>query len=268
MRTWSLGEGTPEVAVVGAIHGDEPCGAQAIKRFLEEDYEICRPAKLIIANEEALEKNTRYVDTDLNRSIPGDPTSDKLEERLAHELTEAVGGCATLGIHSTVSYDEVTGIVDTTDTLSRTVLVDMSLQTVTLTPNMADGRCTSLPMFADIEAGKQGSEEAAENAYQSILEFLGLNGVIEYEFDPTPTHIYELYEVVEKEQGSAYEFVGENFRQIPAGETFGYVDDEPIVADEPFWPVLMSDNGHDEVFGYKSRKIDRIEPYDSHTLSR
>jgi predicted deacylase len=262
MQTWTLGEGTPEVAVVGAIHGDEPCGAQAIRGFLEEDYEIYRPVKLIIANEEALAKNVRYIDTDLNRSIPGDPTSNKLEERLAHKLTEAVDDCATLGIHSTVSYEKVTGLVDTFETLSQTVLSDMSLQTIILTPNLADGRCTSLPGFVDIEAGKQGSKEAMENAYQSILEFLGLTGVIEYEVDPTPTNIYELYDVVAKDHGSAYQFVGENFREVAAGETFGYVDGEPIVADETFWPVLMSDNGHDEVFGYKSRKLDCIETND------
>jgi len=267
MQTWTLGEGTPTVAVVGAIHGDEPCGARAIERFLEENHGIHRPVKLIIANEEALAKNVRYIDTDLNRSIPGDPTSSKLEERLAYELVEAVDGCATLGIHSTVSYDKVTGLVDTVDTLSRSVLPDMSLQSITVAPGSSESRCTSLPDFVDIEAGKQGSREATENAYRSILEFLGLYGVIEYEFERTPTNVYEIYEVVEKHEASTYRFVGENFQRVAAGEIFGYVDDEPIVAEEEFWPVLMSETGHDEIFGYKSRKLERVEANNSYRPS-
>jgi len=36
MHVETLGEGTPSVAIVGAIHGDEPCGARAIERFLGE----------------------------------------------------------------------------------------------------------------------------------------------------------------------------------------------------------------------------------------
>jgi predicted deacylase len=267
MQIWNIGEGTPKVAVVGAIHGDEPCGARAIKRFLAKDHNIHRPVKLIIANEEALAENTRFIDTDLNRSIPGNPTSDKFEERLAHELVKAVDGCATLGIHSTVSYDRVTGLVDTVDTLSKSVLPDMSLQSITVAPGLSEGRCTSLPNFVDIEAGKQGSQEATDNAYRSLLEFLGLNDVIEYEFQPTPTNIYEIYEVVRKRPGSTYRFVGENFQRVGAGETFGYVDDEPIVAEETFWPVLMSETGHEEIFGYKSRKLDHIGVNDSYTTS-
>lgn len=263
MQTWTLGHGTPEVAVVGAIHGDEPCGVQAIKRFLAEDHDIRRPVKLVIANEAALAASTRYIDTDLNRVIPGDPTSDKLEERLAHRLVSEVADCATLGVHSTVSYDKVTGLVDSIEDLSKSVLASMSLQTIIVTPNLSDGRCTSLPGFVDIEAGIQGSQEAADNAYRSLLEFLALNGVIEHEFEPTPSNIYELYEVVEKEPGSAYQFLGENFCQVAAGETFGYSDEDPIVADEAFWPVLMSENGHDEIFGYKARKLDRLGANDS-----
>jgi len=33
MDVHDLGEGEPEVAVVGAIHGDEPCGARAVRRL-------------------------------------------------------------------------------------------------------------------------------------------------------------------------------------------------------------------------------------------
>ena len=40
MRVETLGEGEPEVAVVGAIHGDEPCGATAVEAVLETDPDV------------------------------------------------------------------------------------------------------------------------------------------------------------------------------------------------------------------------------------
>lgn len=32
-----LGDGEPEIAVVGGIHGDEPCGVNAVETLLDED---------------------------------------------------------------------------------------------------------------------------------------------------------------------------------------------------------------------------------------
>ncbi|MFC7174052.1 succinylglutamate desuccinylase/aspartoacylase family protein [Haloplanus litoreus] len=68
-----------------------------MERFLDGDPDVDRPAKLIVANEPALERGIRYVDTDLNRSLPGDPESDQYEERLAHELMTEVQGCISSG---------------------------------------------------------------------------------------------------------------------------------------------------------------------------
>ena len=56
MRVETLGEGDPEVAVVGGIHGDEPCGSAAVEAVLEANIEVARPVKLIIANEERSEE--------------------------------------------------------------------------------------------------------------------------------------------------------------------------------------------------------------------
>jgi succinylglutamate desuccinylase len=73
MRIEQFGEGDPEVAVVGGIHGDEPCGVRAIERLLENPPSVRRPVALVVANERALAAGTRRVDEDLNRAFPGDP---------------------------------------------------------------------------------------------------------------------------------------------------------------------------------------------------
>ncbi|MFW5917519.1 MAG: succinylglutamate desuccinylase, partial [Halorubrum sp.] len=93
MDVYELGEGEPEVAVVGAIHGDEPCGARAVRRLLDADPDVERAVRLIVANEAALDAGVRYLDTDLNRAFPGDLGSDAHEDRLAVDLLDAVEGC-------------------------------------------------------------------------------------------------------------------------------------------------------------------------------
>jgi len=133
MDVHDLGEGEPEVAVVGAIHGDEPCGARAVRRLLDADLDLERPVRLIVANEAALDAGVRYLDADLNRSFPGDPDAESHEARLDDELLDALDGCSTLAIHSTQSYAEPFAVVDSMDEVARAVAphlpVDVVIQT-------------------------------------------------------------------------------------------------------------------------------------------
>jgi predicted deacylase len=252
MQVRTVGDGDPEVAVVGAVHGDEPCGARAIERFLEEAPAVERPAKLIVANERALAAGVRYVDVDLNRALPGDATSDRHEERLAAELLAEVRDCTTLGIHSTVSYDRPFANVAYLDARKREVVAHLPVEQVVDFTVVADGRSVELPGFVDVEAGKQGTASAADNAYDCLIAFFQQTDVLPGDPpEPDPAY-YEVTEPIYKEAGRTYRFLAENFERVAAGERFATVDGEPLVADAPFWPVLMSDDGHDSLFGYRS----------------
>jgi len=252
MQVHTVGEGTPEVAVVGAVHGDEPCGARAIERFLASDPEIDRPAKLIVANERALDQGVRYVETDLNRALPGDPDSDQYEERLAYELMQEVRGCVSLGIHSTVSYQHAFANVAYLNERKRDIVAHLPVTGIVDFTVVADGRSVELPGFVDIEAGYQGSAEAVDNAYDCLRAFLRTTGVLPGDPPAPDPGFYEVTEPIYKEPGKEYEFLGENFERVDAGDTFATVDGEPLTTDEPFWPVLMSSDGHDVLLGYRS----------------
>jgi predicted deacylase len=252
MQVHTVGEGTPEVAVVGAVHGDEPCGARAIERFLDSDPEVDRPAKLIVANERALNQGVRYVETDLNRALPGDPDSDLYEERLAHELMQEVQDCVALGIHSTVSYQHAFANVAYLNERKCDVVAHLPVTGIVDFTVVADGRSVELPGFVDIEAGYQGSAEAVDNAYDCLRAFLRTTGVLPGDPPSPDPGFYEVTEPIYKDPGKEYEFLGENFECVDAGETFARVDGDPLTADEPFWPVLMSSDGHDVLLGYRS----------------
>lgn len=258
MRVTTLGAGDPEVVVAGAVHGDEPCGATAIDRLLAADLEIRKPVKLIVVNEPALERGVRYIDTDINRALPGNPTSDLYEERLAHDFVQEVYGCTGLGLHATVSYDRPFGALSNPDPRKYATFRAMRhVDNVIDTTSVSNGRrCVDLPWFVDVEAGQQGTDEAAEYAYECILDFLRFTGVIQGELAETQTNFYEVFDIVFKEDDARYEFLRENFERVEEGEIYARRDGEAMVAEFDFWPILMSDHGHEDLFGYRGHPKD------------
>ncbi|WP_162562483.1 M14 family metallopeptidase [Salinigranum rubrum] len=256
MRVETLGSGTPAIAVVGGVHGDEPCGQVAIDRFLERDPDLDRPVRFVVANEEALSRGSRYVERDLNRVLPGDPESDIHEERLAVELLEAVEGCTPLGIHSTRSYAEPFGVLADPTPAKRRLFRRMNVSAVLDTTGLSSGRCVDHG-FLDVEAGLQGTDQAADNAVLCIESFLAATGALESDVSiaetGTETILYEVTDIIEKEPESEYRFLAENFEWVEAGTVYAERDDEPMTADEAFVPALSSSDGHASILGYRTR---------------
>ncbi|WP_435177345.1 succinylglutamate desuccinylase [Halorussus sp. AFM4] len=262
MRVETLGDGTPEVAVAGAIHGDEPCGVRAIERFLESDLAdaVERPVKLIVANERALAAGERYVEADLNRVFPGDPDSEVHEERLAHDLLAEIDGCTTLGFHSTVSTDEAFGTLADLTPRKAEIMRAMPVAHAADFTGVVEGRSVNLPDFVNVEAGYQGSAQAAENAYDCLVAYLRLLDVLPGAPDPTPTDCYRVREVVRKDPGADYEVYAENFERVAPGEVYAATTDgdRELAADREFWPVLLSATGHSTLLGYEADYVGEI----------
>lgn len=258
MKITTRGTGDPEVAVVGAVHGDEPCGARAIERLLASDLKFERPTKFVVVNEEALERGVRFVDVDLNQVLPGDPNADEHERRLAAQLVQEVEGCFALGIHSTHSFNEPFGVLSNPTDRKRKVFRRMAVDQVVDTTGLSEGRCVDQPRFVDVEVGPQGTEKAVEQAEHCVRSFLATVGAIPGSARPTPTDYYEVTEIEEKQLGSEYEFLARNFSKVEAGETYARRDGEELVADESFWPVLASAGGHDTILGYRAQLVGEL----------
>lgn len=251
MKVRKRGVGEPEIAVVGSIHGDEPCGKKAIEKFLESDYEVQKPIKFIIANEKALEKNERFLDVDLNRSFPGDPDSEFHEERLASKIAEEIEGMKLLDIHSTRSqptpYAVFGEVSDEKLEISRSTGVEKACS--------FPGSSKSLNDYMDgvvVEVGPQGTEKAVEQAYEVLLNFLAAEGVIDEEYEKSDPLVVEKTETVE---GGSWEFLGTNFERVDEGEVFAEHGTTQLVSTESFYPVLMSTEGYEMILGFKAKKI-------------
>ena len=258
MRVEQLGDGDPEYVVIGSIHGDEPCGMRAVENLLAEDPDVEKPVALVVANEEALAAGERYLEEDLNRAFPGDPDGDTHESRLAAEIGERFGDCTALSMHSTQSYGEPFAIVDRITDYARHISPRLGVDAVVDAGTETDGRLfEAIPRTIEVECGYQGSETAAANATRVARAFLGAVGVLPEAERPAADGlpVFRLREPIPKEAVNEYEVYADNFTEVPEGTAFAAADGVDVVAEEGFYPVLMSPEGYEHVFGYTADRV-------------
>ena len=70
-----IGSGKPYVAVVFCQHGDEPLGKEVAEKLWSLNLKR-GTLFTVFANPLAFEKEARFVDSDLNRSFPGNPNGN------------------------------------------------------------------------------------------------------------------------------------------------------------------------------------------------
>ncbi|MDR9445771.1 MAG: succinylglutamate desuccinylase/aspartoacylase family protein [Haloquadratum sp.] len=267
MRVFDLGDGDPAVAVVGAVHGDEPCGPRAIERLRVTLEAPVAPVRLIVANERALAVDRRYIDEDLNRIFPGVGDAQTHEGVLAAQLREAVVGCTVLSLHATQSTDRPFALVDRITDPLRPLLAALPLAAVVETAPFSSGRLIANSPVIELECGLQHSQHAAENAYWLSVAFLAATGVI-----ATPpsmpaavrerltaagpqTPVYSLTGEIAKPDAARYEVLVENFHAVDPGTTYARADTHELTADGQFYPVLMSAGGYRDILGYTARRV-------------
>jgi succinylglutamate desuccinylase len=262
MRVETLGDGEPEVAIVGGIHGDEPCGPAAVEALLDADLAVERPVKLVVANEKALSRGVRYVDEDLNRAFPGAPDADTHEGRLAHYLLTEIRDCEVCSLHSTQSYAAPFALVESTSGYARSICPYLSVEALVETVQYSRGRLIDYPEVVELECGLQRSATAAENAERLAREFLVATGVLSGEEGPNRRHplpVFRLERHISKPSADRYEVFAENFERVAEGERYAAADGEAMYADRPFYPVLLSAYGYETVFGYAGDLVGRLD---------
>ncbi len=110
-----------KVTLVGCVHGSENYGRVVFEYFANK-IDAYPGLTLILANEEALAKRTRYIDADLNRSFPGNALGN-LEEKLAHQLLQAIDpGSYIIDIHTTRGHLPMVPIITNLTARTRTIL--------------------------------------------------------------------------------------------------------------------------------------------------
>ena len=106
-RNFCADKDGPRLLVMGAIHGDETCGPQAINAVISKidtnEIHLERGSVIFIpvANPEAYKRGVRYVDSNLNRDVVRTENPQRYEQKLANELIGFLDQCdVLLDIHS------------------------------------------------------------------------------------------------------------------------------------------------------------------------
>ncbi len=252
MEVETVGEGEPEFTVIGSIHGDEPAGKKAIEKILDSGLEFKKPVKFIIANEKALEKDERFLEADLNRSFPGNKNSGKYEERLAAELIEEIGDSKVLDLHTTHSFERPFANTKSFEDPEMEMIKATGTE-YAVKFEAGSGTLTDFTTGVVVESGLQHSDQAVKNAITVIESFLAYFDVIDADFTVSDP---ELFIQKEKIEGD-WKFLKENFQEVQEGEIYAKRENEELVAEEDFYPVLMSTNGYDGVLGHKASKVEK-----------
>ncbi|MFB6115671.1 MAG: succinylglutamate desuccinylase/aspartoacylase family protein [Candidatus Nanohalobium sp.] len=252
MKVFERGEGEAETVIVGSVHGDEPAGKKAIEKVLNEGLKFEKPVKFIIANEKALEENVRYLEADLNSSFPGNQDSDKYEERLAAKIREEVRGKTVLDLHTTQSSREPFATIKDTENETVELLKDAGVEKGICFPSDSGVLIEEASNGIIVETGIQGTEKAEKDAYEVLKNFLASRKIIEGEYSRSEPELYRYIETV----GGDWKFEAENFKEVEKGDVYASRDGEKLVAEENFYPALMSTDGYEGKLGYKTEKIE------------
>ncbi len=72
-----------KILVIGGMHGNEPLGIELVRLFQEKRIENI---DVVLANENAVKDNCRFIKDDLNRSFPGNSQGKSYEQKRASYL--------------------------------------------------------------------------------------------------------------------------------------------------------------------------------------
>jgi succinylglutamate desuccinylase len=115
------------VAIVGGTHGNELTGIYLVKKFLQNPELLHRESlncTTLIANPDAVNKNQRYIDRDLNRCFSNEDLANlelsNYEDIRAKEITAQIGSNTDLiiDLHSTTAQMGLTILLSSRDPLN------------------------------------------------------------------------------------------------------------------------------------------------------
>ena len=116
--------GFKTVFIVGGTHGNERTGVMLVRRWQRDPTPVRRKmftTRLLMANPEAIRRNTRFVHQDLNRSFgasrPDAAAAESYEIRRAREIRGVMAGARArvfaIDLHTSTSNMGITLITDT-----------------------------------------------------------------------------------------------------------------------------------------------------------
>lgn len=256
-----IGTGSPVVAVVGGMHGNERVGLRVFERIRKSISPTQGTLKLIIANPYALTRNTRYIDLDLNRSFPGN-SQGGVEERLAAKLVDTVKDCDyLLDLHSCSVATKPFCIIRTKDGEDQELAKMTGLSHIVIYPRNTQGG-GSLIDYArcgiGLELGLHNAAATISAGYYAVKNVLTAFCMIESveRVDlRNKKMIFAITSHIAKPKGIRLNNAIRNFQLVRKGTVLGNVGRKVFKAKEDFYPVLYGEQAYKDILCMVAKKV-------------
>lgn len=216
-----------DILFIGATHGDERIGVDILRELTERRQDF----DWIIGNPKAFEQGSREYEGDLNRSAPGNPTSDAYASRRAAEILRlAKNYCSVIDIHGTKANTGIFIIITKVTQENLELASRFDIQNIVIWPSFSPELRGPLSEFfscgLEIECGPKDSPIIREQLASILEAFLAARGTNrESAPERTQQRFYEVYgSLLDDEQSPCLK----DFEEITIdGETFC-----PLLVDE------------------------------------
>lgn len=247
-----------KVAIVACVHGDELVGKKIIKELNKLTIKN-GILKTFIANPEAVKKKKRYIDTDLNRSFPGNKNGTH-EEKIAYNLNKELQNFDyVIDIHSTTTDVKSLVIITKLNKEIRSLINTFNSKRVALMPKNIAQKAMIYYCNAGIsfEYGNDKSNNAFKNALKDIKIILSNLSLIEEKIKKPKqkTELYKVIDTLDKPDRCIINNKIKNFKLIKKGSLIGKTPKIEILADIDFYPILFGKKAYKKIFGFRAKKV-------------
>jgi len=258
-----LNDAGGDLLVIAGIHGDEPGTWKGMIDFYR-DYadQLTKPVTFLFANPYAAQNQTRFVQTDLNRNFGSgyNPKESSFEMRLAghlHTIIERFD--VVVSLHSTQSTNEpfaLFGMPIKKSVLDVIRRVGIS-KAVLIKQENQRGSLVTYPNVIEFECGKQHSETAKENSKRIIRDAIASIDGLEKEnnYPQNDVKIFEMKNPILKSGDGDFNIYVESLKNVLEGELVAESASKKLIAPKQFTPILMSENGYDDILGYYGTEL-------------
>jgi succinylglutamate desuccinylase len=231
-----------KLAVVCCLHGNERYGLDVIKELPEK-------ISIFVGNELAIEKNVRFIDSDLNRSFPGKREGNH-EERLAFSLVSSLKNFDyVIDLHSSSNNCPLFGIVTNPSEEKFEFARKLGLDKVVIMPE-SFGKGKSLldhvKCGVALEIGPHNGKGIAQEVLEKINNFIFNKEFVER------IDVFEVFDIVRQDHG---EIVIKNFNYVRKGQVISCDSAGKQIADFDFIAVLVGEKAYGRVLCLACRKI-------------
>lgn len=239
------------VAVFAGVHGNEKAGVLALQELLPSFEIDAGIVHFVFANPEAIQKNTRYIQHNLNRLFTRSVSGQSLEHKRAEELMDLLDSCdALLDLHESNSEKTTPFIICEGEALAYAKYFDFPIVSSgwnALEPGGADGY-----MFEQGKVGITLECGSVTNhtsnvvlAKKSVETFLKLFSLIKYSGAlPLFSQKHVIVNFVAKKMTDQFSFVKSfnDFDLLPIGEKFATDGTKEYFAKKGQYIIFPRDN--------------------------